>query len=127
MKKCIDKKKKYAIRNGIVKIILFFKVIPFYKKYPDIYIYGKGYYGNEVADCLEKWGMIYAGFLVTSNNGGETIHRYHKVAEFKKELMENPSTGIIIGMNKANCESVMESKLSLFKGRVLLGFEQLII
>lgn len=116
-------KKINKLMNSIKEFFLFFKVSRFYKKYPDIYIYGCGFYGNEVANCFERWGMIYGGFIVSKYNSEARIIRFHKIIEFDANLFQNPSIGIIMGMNKENTSQVMNIIPVRYKSKILRGFE----
>lgn len=80
----------------------------FASKYPNIYIYGCGYNGNAVAECLENWKISYKGFCVTKTDNEKSFLRDHEIIEFSGALIEDKKIGFILGLNKKNTQAVLE-------------------
>lgn len=111
----------------INKIKIFFytkKLKLFYKKHPELYIYGTGVYGEIVGGYLFAEGITYAGYVVSTMKD-KKILLGHSVSEFDESLLDNPYVGFVLAMNKKNSTEVMETHFKNKKEKVFTAYSKL--
>lgn len=95
------------------------KLRSFSSKFPHIYLYGTGIIANRYADYLDDMKIPYRGFVVSSCKTKDSLVREHHVEEFKEDLFDDPSVGIILGMKREYIVEVLkEKKLNQYKERL---------
>lgn len=79
----------------------------FCKKNHKIYLYGAGKVALRYASYLEKWNVIYEGFVVTHRGDMSEVLAEHQVLELSEiDLSEKP--GIILALNKYHQKEVLQ-------------------
>ena len=95
----------------------------FYKKYPQIYIYGCGGVGNSLAEYLEVNNIQYQGFLVSDADKEKKAFRNHPVVGYKESIFDDSRVGVIIAVNKQNYKAIIAKFNDLLRKRVLSEFD----
>lgn len=87
--------------------VSFLNLLRFCNSAGKLYIYGAGKYGRQCADILQIMNRRYEGFLVTSGKQEQQYVKGHKVKELKELETVESDTGVIIALNRKNCDEVL--------------------
>ena len=75
--------------------------------FPKVAIYGAGDVGNMVAEFMEKKGILFECFCVTTEPERHFL-RGHKIENINNVLDSNVETGIIVAVSKKNVEDILD-------------------
>ena len=99
------------------KIKLHIEILRMKRKYPDLYIYGCGYYAFELEKMFDKWCILFDGFIVSKANDIEL--RGHRILEYTENFFDNDTVCIVFGLNRENTQEVMEYLGEKYEDRII--------
>ena len=96
------------------------RLIRFCNSVDKLYIYGAGHYGQICADILHLLNRKFEKFVVTEKQGQQPVIKKHAVIALKELTMNETEDGIIVALNKKNCEEVIPQLHNRNIGKVYL-------
>ena len=104
--------------------ILKYKIKRFCMNYRKVYIYGAGNIAVKYTKYLTNMNIEFIAFLVSESTNVSRILENHKVSSFKKDILNDKNTGILLALNYDNSKEVLETTLKeVEKNKVFSEFK----
>ena len=84
-----------------------YRILKFYEKYRNIYIYGSGIVANEVVEILKRNKKDWISFLVSDVSLNKQNLHNHNIVKFEKKMIKK-DVGIIMGVNYKNYNEIVK-------------------